>query len=101
MLKVSLLRRDAVAYAIETALFEMGGSIPTKMEWSNGTRLLELLSSILRRQRKGAPSIRAVQNLIEKGNAYYLFDVVLTPNQSERLGWTLSEGRNNNREGST
>ena len=88
MLKITGWRDRRGDYKLESTLMEMGGSTPWKCSFESQHDVLSIISTIAARQ-KGNPDIRYMLGKAHEGE-HYLFDVDLSEEQAECLGWTRS-----------
>src|SRR5262245_14453441 len=89
MLRIRALRQagGSGSYSFETSLMEQGGSSPIKTIFHSEGELFDLLGRILQRQTRW----RETRVLPEEARREpcYFFDVELTREHAEELGWNL------------
>src|SRR5690349_13306605 len=89
MVKICGSRRVDGDIEYESIIMRKGASTPWKNTFENQYEMVSIMNDILTRQKKGRET-RHVLNRIDEGE-YYFFDLELTEEQAESLGWQRTE----------
>ena len=85
MLKIRYLKDADRTPKFESVLMEQGGSPPWRADFDDETELLSLMNGVLARQ-KSYSNVRLLSGYFRTVDRYF-FDLDLTQEQAESLGW--------------
>jgi hypothetical protein len=85
MLKISSSKQSDGDYQFESMIMEKGASAPWKNTFESEFEMVSIMTDILARQKRDRDT-RHVLNRIH-GGEHYFFDLDLTEEQAETLGW--------------
>jgi hypothetical protein len=91
MVKIRGTRTSNGDYEFQSMIMEKGASTPWTNSFESEYELISLMNDIVRRQ-KPRMDIRELISKVHDGE-HYIFDVELTEDQAECLGWRKSEGQ--------
>jgi hypothetical protein len=85
LVKISGSRHGDHGYTYDSVIMEKGASAKWTNAFESEDEMIAVMNSILAR-RKRSEDVRHLLNKIRSGD-YYFFDLDLTPEQAEALGW--------------
>jgi hypothetical protein len=85
MIKIVGSRRPSGSYEYESTIMELGGSTRWKSAFESQDEMTSTMNAILARQKRDH-DVRLFMSDIHAGG-HYFFDVDLTEEQAESLGW--------------
>jgi hypothetical protein len=89
MVKISRLRRNP-SRLYESMIMEMGASRRWTGNFDNENEMIAVVFRLLAKQ-EPPPDLRRVLNQITNGSGYYFFDLDLTSEEAESLGYPRDE----------
>ena len=88
LLKISGSRTGSHSYTYSSTLMEMGASDKWNKAFESESSMIASINAILARQKRRL-DVRYALNKIRDGE-FYFFDLDLTPEEAESLGWMAS-----------
>jgi hypothetical protein len=85
MIKIVGTRQDNGSYEYESTITELGGSTPWKSTFESPYAMISTMNAILARQKRDRNARLFLTDI--HGSGQYFFDVDLTEEQAEFLGW--------------
>lgn len=85
MLKISSSKQSDGDYQFESMIMEKGASAPWKNTFESEFEMVSIMTDILARQKRDRDSRHVLYRI--HGGEHYFFDLDLTEEQAETLGW--------------